>query len=1147
MRILPLVVAVVFLAAPISAQNISSTVKGTVRDQSGGVIPNAECTLVNSATQLAATVKTSSDGTFVFLNVPAGTYDLTIQAAGFTTFKLSEIVVTSSEFHPLSDLTLSVGQATESVTVSEKTAPVQTSSGERSELVSGTQLSEIAVKGRDFLSYMQTLPGVIDTSALSRDASGRNTMGGLYINGGRPTQNLMLIDGTPSMDAGNNSNPQQSSMDSIAEVKILTNSYQAEYGRNGGGLVSVVTKSGAEQFHGSAYDYYRHEGLNANSFFNNASGNAKQPYRYRITGYTLGGPLLIPKVPALRHKLYFFFAHEMLGSKVVFGQKLVTAPTELERQGDFSQSRLVNGSVIPVKDPTTGQPFPGNKIPASRFNQLGQSILKFYPLPNYTDTRPAYLYSWNYRSNYSGSWPRTQEVGRADYNLSSRTQVYFRIMNDTSLLNTPWGNWVNGDVNYLLTPVAWNRPAHMYTGHLTQTFSATLVDELMVAKNYNSVVISPLDASAVQRSAMGNPPQLFQDAQASANWIPSVAFGGTPANTINSSLANTLPESLPDDGYIVSNNLSKVWGKHQLKAGIFAERNRKIQPAGVAYRGTFNFGVNANNPYDSGDGFANALLGNFNTYQDSTNWPIGNYLFWNVEWFVQDNWRVTNRLTLDFGLRLYHMPPTADRNHNVGAMDPSLYKPADAPVMYVPALDSSKKRVAMNPLTKALAPAAYIGLFVPGVGNPADGSFIGGKDGYPDGLITQPWLAYGPRLGFAYDLFGNGKTAIRGGFGMFTDRVQGNEIYNTSGNPPVTYTPTQYYGSLSTFAQSTGLIGPSSGTTEWFGHESLPRIMNFNLGLQQQVGSWVADVSYVGMLSRHLLLTYNLNPIPLYARFNPANRDTTTANSPLPDNFLRQYAGYSTITRETFAGTSNFNSFQASVRRRLTAGLLVSVAYTFSKALGVASGDGTGMSSYLPWRERNYGPLDYDRRQSFVFGYTWELPRAGTRLGWRPAKWVLDNWVVSGITTFQTGSPFTPGFSTQPSVDISGSSDGARINVVGNPNLSSSQRTFYHEFNTDAFALPAVGTLGNAGTNVMYGPGINNWDFSVTKRFPVFSESRWLAFRGEFYNAFNHTQFSSWNSGFQFNAAGQQINPALGQANGARPPRNIQLSARFEF
>ena len=1134
------------LACLLSAQNISSTVKGTVRDQSGAVVPGAECILTNSATGLQTKVYTNAAGEFVFLDVPAGTYQVRIEAPGFKVFQIDDVEVTSSEFHPLSDIVLEIGRSSQSITVAEKAPPVQTSSGELSNLVSGTELRDIAVKGRDFVSYLGTLPGVVDTNSQNRDAFERNALSGVHINGGRDTEALMLIDGMPSEDAGNNSPPQEPTMDSIAEVKVLTASYQAEYGRNGGGVVSVVTKSGTREFHGSAYEYYRHEDLNANDFFNNATGTPKQPYRYRTTGYSLGGPLLIPKERTLRDKLFFFFAHEMVGSRVTYTPQFVTTPTALERQGDFSQSKNVNGALIVIKDPLTGAPFPGNKIPQSEINPLGQSILNFFPLPNYTDPNPALLYQRNYESVYSGSWPRAQEVGRVDFNLSSNSQLYFRIINDTSLEDSPWGNWVNGNINYLLTPVAWNRPAHMYNVHFTHTFSPTLVDELMVGKSYNLVSISPVNPNAVQRSAMGNPPQLFPDSAEGANWIPAVSFGSTPVHAINSSLANTLPEKLPDDAWIFSNNISKVWGLHQIKLGIYGEWNRKIQPTSVPFRGAFNFGVDANNPYDSGDGFANALLGNFDTYQESTNWPIGKYVFWNVEWFVQDNWRVTKRLTLDYGIRFYHIPPQVDENHTTAAFIPGLYNPATAPVLYVPALNSARKRVALNPITGALAPVSYIGLFVPGAGNPADGSVVGGQNGIPPGLITQPWLAYGPRFGFAYDVFGNGKTAIRGGFGMFADRVQGNEIYNTSGNPPVTYTPTQYYGNLNTYTQSTGLIGPSS-ITEWFGNQKLPEIMNFNFGIQQQIGANVLDVSYVGMLSRHLLYTQNINPIPLYARFNPANRDKTTANSPLPDNFLRPYIGYSTVTAEQFSATANYNALEASFRRRLTNHLQLALSYTLSKALGTASSDGTGVSSYMPVRQWNYGPLSYDRRHTFVISYVYDLPQTGTRLGWRPAQWVLDNWELSGITMFQTGQPVTPTFTTQPSVDISGSSDGARIEVVGDPNIPSSQRTFYRNFNTAAFALPPVGSLGDAGTNILYGPGINNWDLSITKRFKLFSESRTLSFRGEFYNAFNHTQFSAWNTSAIFTPSGQQINAAFGEDSAARLPRNIELSARLVF
>jgi hypothetical protein len=312
--------------------------------------------------------------------------------------------------------------------------------------------------------------------------------------------------------------------------------------------------------------------------------------------------------------------------------------------------------------------------------------------------------------------------------------------------------------------------------------------------------------------------------------------------------------------------------------------------------------------------------------------------------------------------------------------------------------------------------------------------------------------------------------------------------------------------------------------------------MNFNLGVQRQLGNTIVDVAYTGSLNRHLPLTINLNPIPMFARFQPQNAGLT-------DNFLRPYQGYANVTSTEFIGTSNYNSLQASLRRRMASGLQFGAAYTFAKALGTAGADGDGISSYFSPRSRNYGPLGFNRTQTLSINYLYELPRIGKRLGWRPAGWVLDNWQISGITSFQTGAPFTPGFSTTDGADITGSTDGARINVLSNPydNIPAGRY-----FNPAPFGRPAKGTFGNAGANILYGPGTNNWDLSLTKRFR-FSESRVLSLRGESFNVWNHTQYSGVFSTAQFQPSGTQIDPNFGLPNTARAPRNVQLSVRFSF
>lgn len=1139
MRI-PVAVALL-LAACCDAQTVSSTLKGMVLDSSGALVAGAVCTLTNPDTTASLTVSSATDGVFQFLDIPAGKYNLSVRAPGFKQFQLAALEILASEFHSVGKIVLELGQATESILVSESAAVLQLSTGERSDTITGTQLNDIAVKGRDFVSYLSTLTGIVDTNS-SRDAMQRNALSGIHINGARDTQALLVLDGMPLIDAGNNGPPQEPNMDSIAQVRVLAANYQAEYGRNGGGTVTVISKGGTRRFHGSAYDYYRHESLNANRFFNNATLTPIAPYRYRMTGWSLGGPVEIPRHRyLLGDKLFFFFSEELIGSRVTNATKFQTTPSALERQGNFSQSYNVNGSLISVRDPLTKAPFPGNMIPAGRFDPTGQSILNFYPLPNYTDPNPAKRYSYNYRGQYSGGWPRRQELGRLDYNVSPSLQIYYRVIDDYSDLLSPWGQWVNGSVNFDLTPIHWDRPARSHTIHATKILSSTLVDEFTVSKSFNGVYIQPLDPTMVERSRMGDPPKLYQDAVGRPDWLPSISFGSIPANPVNSSLASVLPEGLPNTAYLLTDSLSKVWRSHQLKAGIYAERNHKVQPASVSYRGSYGFGSNGNNPGNTGDGFSNALIGNFDTYSEANGWPVGSYLFWTAEWYVQDNWHVTRQLTLDYGFRFYHLPATTDLNHSVATFDPRYYDPTQAPVLYRSGKDASGAAVAVNPVTGAFAPSVYVGQFVPGVGNPADGARIGGVGGYPGGLYTTPGMSYGPRFGFAWDMSGNGKTVVRGGFGMFKDRVQGNILYNESGNPPVTTIPTIYYESISQLRQAAaqgsinGVAGPTS-ISEVYGMQPLPCIMNFSLNVQRQLRNMVIDVAYVGSLNRHLPLTVNLNPIPMFARFQPQNAGLT-------DNFLRPYQEFANINATKFIGTSNFNSMQASLRRRLSGGLQFGASYTFGKALGTASSDGEGVSSYFSPRFWNYGPLSFNRVQTLSVNYLYDLPKLGSRLGRRAAVLALDDWQLSGITTFQTGAPFTPGFTTTNSADLTGSTDGARIEVIGNPYDSIPAGRY---FNPAAFAVPVKGTFGNAGPNVLYGPGANNWDLSLTKRFHV-GESRVLSFRGEAFNVWNHTQYSGVYSTAQFQPNGMQIDPLFGLPSATRPPRNVQLSARFTF
>ncbi|MBZ5625775.1 MAG: carboxypeptidase regulatory-like domain-containing protein, partial [Acidobacteriia bacterium] len=479
------------------AQNVSSSVRANIVDITTASVVGAECLLTNQATGAVATVKSDGEGSCVFNIVLAGTYDFMVKATGFKTLESKGIVVTAGQVRTLGNLTLEVGALTEKVEVSGAVSQIQLATGEKSGTIDQSQLQNIAVKGRDLYAYMVTIPGIVDDGSQGRETTTPDSQRGSYINGGRQNQKNFTLDGVTAMDTGSNETLQfEPNMDAIAEIKVLTSNYQAEYGRNSLGTVSVITKGGQKDFHATAYDYYRHESLNANSWGNNKTNTAKSPYRYRITGYSIGGPVYIPKLfNKGRDKLFFFWDQEYTGMRKNYGTQLVHTPTQDERNGDFSHSVNSAGQLITIYDPLTQQPFSGNIVPKTRFSTLGSAMLNFFPLPNYTDPDPAQVYNRNYRSQYSGAYPKREDLFRIDYNITPSLQVYYRYIHDKDEQNTPYGMWVNGGINYSLTPTVFGQPGRGQVIHVTKSFSSTLVNEFIFGKSHNNLYFYPLDPS----------------------------------------------------------------------------------------------------------------------------------------------------------------------------------------------------------------------------------------------------------------------------------------------------------------------------------------------------------------------------------------------------------------------------------------------------------------------------------------------------------------------------------------------------------------------------------------------------------------------------------------------------------------------------
>jgi hypothetical protein len=444
----------------------------------------------------------------------------------------------------------------------------------------------------------------------------------------------------------------------------------------------------------------------------------------------------------------------------------------------------------------------------------------------------------------------------------------------------------------------------------------------------------------------------------------------------------------------------------------------------------------------------------------------------------------------------------------------------------------------------------YIGAYVPGSGDPNNGMVTANDAGYQDGFTRQQPIQIGPRFGFAWDVFGNGKTAVRGGFGVTKNMIPSSGLIAgaANSNPPNQIRPQIFYGTMDTFLNSSGVLFPHNVTSfEW--DQKIPTLYSWTFGVQRDLGAGIVlDAAYVGNVARHLSQQRNLNTIPYGARFLAENADPSNPSTPLPENFIRPFPGLGTLNYREYSGISNYNGLQASLNRRFLSGLQFGVSYTWSKAMDYTSGDNGGLPLYQSYRIWSYGLAAFDQTHVAVFNYIWDLPRLSKIIPNSFVRAVFDNWQFSGITTMASGTPLGIGLSTTDNFDFAGGGDGTRINLTGPVHLGSGDRSFYRWFNTDNVARPARGDFGNAAKTVFRGPGIHNWDMTLFKNIPLGGENGpRLQLRWEAYNAFNHTQYAGVDNTARFDPAGNQVNARFGQITSTRPPRIMQGSLRFQF
>jgi Carboxypeptidase regulatory-like domain/TonB-dependent Receptor Plug Domain len=1120
--------------APLLAQVTSGTISGQVQDPTGAVVRDAAVTISNPANGLTRKATTSDSGEFVAPNLLPGTYNITVEAKGFKKTESQGFVLSAADKLNAGVIVLTVGAATDQVTVTADAGQVQiqSDSGERSDLITGKQLDQVAMNGRNVLDYLKLVPGMSGT--FDAHASGTGGIDSYNINGTRANQHEFTIDGASNVDTGNNGGTHVTiNTDAIEDVKILTSNYQAEFGKAAGGQVALVTKSGTNQWHGNGRFFHRNEGLNANDWFNKQAelgGTPPKPnkpeiYRYNYIGYQFGGPIK-------KDKLFVFWSQEFYRQLVpISGVTQFYTPTDLERKGDFSKSTDGTGAPVSISGPG----ITNNVIDPSIINTQLQKILSLYPEPNVSGFA-VNGQSFNYSQALSGEAPRREDILRVDLQLNSKNRIYGRWIhnseNDSSPYTPfpgPFGIFACASAVTFPGGCTQKHPGWNVSANWISTITSTILNEFSVGPSHTLSLAEGTNGN-ISRGVNGiTLPLLFP--LSSDQSIPDMSFGGLNNVNFQGGYLGATPWKQANTTINVNDNLSWVWKTHTFKTGMFYQRNRKDQIAWGNVNGQFNFGSGTFGSYNLGDPFAAALLGYFQGFDQSTARPTGYFRYNQLEFYIQDTWKLTPRLTLDYGMRFAWIPPQYDAKNQVALFNPSAYQVANA--------------VTINPNDGNIITADG--------GDPLNGMQYTKNSAIPTGGWNSRGIMAEPRLGFAYDLLGTHKTILRGGAGMMHDRTQGNLIFNTVfNNPALVQTPSVAANNVANLpgmsTSSAELPVQGDGNILAAARDGkVPTVYSFSLGVQQDLGHGTTlDLAYVGTLSRHLVTSRNINAVPYGAGFLAANQDPNCSlwngggvpavqpgmdpqyqaagfdfngwcaygHPSYTNAYLVPFKGYGQIPGLRWDGTSNYNSLQASLQRRFSKGLTFGVVYTWSKSLVTASSDQDEQNPVNALLD--YRAASWDRTHVFAANYVYDLPNLAKHLN--GPKWlgyVTDNYHLSGVTQFMTGTPvdLNNGYSFP-----SGSLDGS--NMWGNI-------PFY--FTSDKNGnpvLPSVGPPVRGTRDILRYGGTQNWDMSLLKNIPFGNnEARYLELRLEAFNTFNHPNFTGQNYGYSVNGPWEYSDP----------------------
>jgi len=1111
-------------ASGLLAQDITGSISGTVADPTGAGVPGATVTVTDlERNMVVRTTTTDGAGNYAAPLLPVSKYSVTVEAKGFKKTTQKDITLNVND-KLVVNIKLDVGDVQQEVTVEAAPVAVELESPVQSTVVNGTQIRELALVTRNYEQLVGLMPGV-SSSAVDQLYVGVSSPAGTAatipyaINGARNSGSSWMVDGADNVDRGSNLTLLNTpSVDSIAEFKVQRSSYSAEFGRAGGGMISVVTKTGTNAFHGDVFEFARNNYFAANNFLNNANklnlgsdGKARvPPLHYNNFGGTLGGPVWIPgwyHKGSDKNQTFFFFSTEFR-RVITYSAPVATVPTAQEITGAFPHPVCVS--------------YTGNTC-----NQLTQQVTNINPvaqqyirdifskiaLPTGTNTLPSL-----FRNVYNFE----QELVRIDHSFNQNHRVYMRYLRDDIPTIEPGGLFTGDSIPNVGT-TSTDAPGHNWSAHETSTFTPTIVNEIGFNYSYGAIISNPTGLMAATNSPDIKVPLPFP---VTLNQVPNLSFTG------GSGLATFGQYRDFNRDYNVFDNFTKILGAHTLKFGFTYNHYQKTENAGGGNAGAFGFtSSTANTPAGTAlfeQSFANFLTGNAASFSQASLdvTPDINTHQWEI--YAQDDWRMRPNFTLNLGVRYSMFRQPIDANHQLTTFDIGLYNPANAAKLTAGGLLAN---------TDALS---YL-----------NGISINNKTSpFGDKVARENSGNVAPRLGFAWDPFNNGKTSFRGGYGVSYDATLfGIYEQNIFNNPPFVNTVSIPNTLLSNPAGGTASVQNTPKALRGTGADwHTPYTQQWDFDIEHQfTSSTLLSVAYVGTKGTHLLGIADINQLPpglAYTSGLLAPGTVVTSANSTQLNLLRPYQGYNAINVIEPWFNSNYNSLQVSGLKRFKDDSIVAFSYTYSKNLTDNQSDRSNAAqNFYNRKAGEYGLASLDRRQIFTANFVYNLPF------WRAQKGVagkvLGGWEISGLMYFNTGAPNTAGTlaGTDPAAlgILGASASSPRPDEVCDPNKGA-PHTRFQWFNTACFQNVNAATdhrPGNAGRGTILGPGFERVDLGIFKNV-TFRERYRFQIRGEATNAFNHAN----PNGFGSLSVGSSL---YGQITSYRDPRIIQLGGKFYF